>query len=279
MAAAVLLLSSLHAAIEPRPIGATQSDRHAALDRILDTYVRDGFVYYRALRLERAALDRYVAALNVPAADVAAWPAAEQQAFWLNAYNALVLRTVIDAYPIRGKSPDYPPVSIRQIPGAFERTRHRVGGATLTLDEIESTMIAAFGDARLHLALGRGARGSPRLRSEAYRAGQLESQLTAVVKECAVRAVCSRVDRAANTIEVTPIVGWQEALFVKTFGTAGGEMWANRTPIERAVATMIYPHLLPGERELLALNTFRVSYSEFDWSLNDLGSRLGPAAH
>jgi hypothetical protein len=261
----------------PAAAATRQADRHAALDRILDTYVRDGFVYYRALRLERAALDRYVAALNVSAAQIAGWPAAEQQAFWINAYNALVLRTVIDGYPIRGKSADYPPGSIRQIPGAFERTRHRVGGASLTLDEIETKMIAAFGDARLHLALGRGARGSPRLRSEAYSAGRLEQQLSDVVKECAVRSVCTRVDRAANTIEVTPIVGWQESQFVRTFGSVGGEMWANRTPIERAVAAMIYPHLLPAERELLALNTFRVSYSEFDWSLNDLGSRLGPA--
>jgi len=78
-----------------------QTDRHAVLDRVLDTYVRNGLVYYRALRAERSSLDRYVASLDVPAAQVSAWSPAEQQAFWLNAYNALVLRTVVDAYPIR----------------------------------------------------------------------------------------------------------------------------------------------------------------------------------
>ena len=46
-----------------------------------------------------------------------------QLAYWINAYNAFVLRTVIDDYPIRGRAADYPPNSIRQIPGAFER-RH-----------------------------------------------------------------------------------------------------------------------------------------------------------
>ena len=263
--------------IAAAPALVQRADLHAPFDRILDTYVRDGFVYYRALEIERTALDRYIGALNVPAAEVSAWPREAQQAFWINAYNALVLRTVIDAYPIRGKSSDYPPGSIRQIPGAFDRTRHRVGGESLTLDGIEAKL-AAFGDARLLLALGRGARGSPRLRSEVYRADRLEPQLADVVKECAARSVCTRVDRTANTIEVTPIVGWHEALFVKTFST-GGEMWANRTPVERAVAAMIYPHLFAGERELLALNTFRVTYREFDWSLNDLGSRRGPAAH
>ena len=39
-----------------------------------------------------------------------------------------------------------------------------------TLDEIEKNVIAKFGDARLLLALGRGAIGSGRLRSEAYQA-------------------------------------------------------------------------------------------------------------
>ena len=43
-------------------------------------------------------------------------------AFWLNAYNALVLKTVVDHYPIPGASAGYPAKSIRQIPGAFERT-------------------------------------------------------------------------------------------------------------------------------------------------------------
>jgi 3-oxoacyl-[acyl-carrier protein] reductase len=268
------LLVILHAAwLLAAPVAPPQADMHAPFDRILDTYVRDGLVYYRALKTERAGLDRYIASLNVPEPQVAAWPREAQQAFWINAYNALVLRTVIDAYPIRGKSAEYPAGSIRQISGAFEGIRHRVGGASLTLDDIETKILAGFGDARLILALGRGARGSPRLRSEAFRAATLERQLTDVVRECATRAVCTRVDRAADALEVNPLVGWREELFIKTF-TTGGEMWANRAPIERAVAAMVYPHLFPGEREMLALNTFRVRYSPFDWSLNDLGSLM-----
>jgi len=36
--------------------GAAQSDMHAPFDKILDTYVREGQVYYRALKLERQRL-------------------------------------------------------------------------------------------------------------------------------------------------------------------------------------------------------------------------------
>ena len=73
------------------PLAQTARQMHAPLDRILDTYVRDGNVYYRALQMERKPLDAYVASLNLPAADVAAWSKSEQLAFWINAYNALVL--------------------------------------------------------------------------------------------------------------------------------------------------------------------------------------------
>jgi hypothetical protein len=261
--------------IPPRPVVA-QADLHAPLDRILDTYVRDGLVYYNALRIERRNLDRYVASLDIPAAQLAQWPRDRQLAFWINAYNALVLRTVIDAYPIRGKAPEYPPGSIRQIPGAFGTHKHRAGGASLTLDEIEMK-VAGFGDARALLALGRGAVGSPRLRSEAYREATLDAQLGDVVKECAVRSVCTSIDRATSTLSINAIFGWRQEQFVASFAASGGQ-WANRTPIERAVVAMIHPHLFSTEREILALNNFKVVYHDFDWTLNDLGRARGPAA-
>ena len=70
-------------------------------------------------------------------------------AFWVNAYNAFVLQTVINRYPIRGTSSAYPASSIRQIPGAFDQTKHRAAGRSVTLDEIEKTILAEFKEPRL----------------------------------------------------------------------------------------------------------------------------------
>ena len=65
---------------------ATAQDSTAKLlDETLDLYVRDGFVYYRALRSDRSRLDRYVNA--IASTDVAGRPRDEQIAFWINAYN------------------------------------------------------------------------------------------------------------------------------------------------------------------------------------------------
>jgi len=80
--------------------------RRKSFDQILDLYVRNGDVYYRALKSDRGKLDGFVNLIATASVDKR--PPDEQVAFWLNAYNALVLRTVVDHYPIAGHAADYP---------------------------------------------------------------------------------------------------------------------------------------------------------------------------
>jgi hypothetical protein len=252
---------------------AAQDNTTRLLDETLDLYVRDGFVYYRALKSDRARLDRYVKA--IADADVAGRTRDEQIAFWINAYNAIVLKTVIDHYPIPLRSKEYPARSIRQIPGAFERTAHRVAGRSLTLDQIEQTVLAEFGDPRVFLALGRGSVGGGRLRSEAYSAAALERQLTEVANECATRAQCVELNRADNQVRVSPIFSWREKQFAAAYADKADKLFASRSPVERAVLGLIGPRLLTTEREFLDPNQFKVVFMPFDWSLNDLTGRGG----
>ena len=266
----LLLLTVLPAAAQQSP---ADGPRQNTFDLILDTYVRDGFVYYRALKLERARLDQYV--IQLGATEVNRLPRDAQLAFWLNAYNALVLRTVIDRYPILGASANYPKQSIRQIPGAFDRLPHNVAGRVLTLDQIEQTMLAEFHDPRVNLAIGRGAVGGGRLRSEAFTPERLQEQLAAVAAECVNRSECVRVDPDANTLAVSPVFSWREKDFVAAYGSAAPAIFAERSPLERAVLAFVGPRLLTAEREALGKNTFRLIYLPFDWSLNDLTGRGG----
>ena len=246
-----------------------QTSGAAALDRMLDLYVRDGLVYYAALKAERATLDRFVTEISEEPAGFSAWAPEAVQAFWLNAYNALVLKTVVDHYPIRGQAPEYPANSIRQIHGVFDDRAHRVAGRTLTLDAIESQVLTTYDDPRLFLALGRGAVGSGRLRSEVYTASRLEEQLQAVVKEVATLPQYVVLDRLAAEVRVSAIFGWRAPEFVATYGDRG---WTDsgRAPIERAILTMIEPALFPSERTFLGANGFTLRYQDFDWRLNDL---------
>jgi hypothetical protein len=249
-----------------------ETARRKTFDQILDLNVRDGFVYYRALKSERAKLDGYV---NLLAAPVDTLSREERLAFWLNAYNALVLKTVVDHYPIPTRTADYPQHSIRQIPGSFERLTHRVGGRTLTLDQIEQTVLAEFNDPRVYLAIGRGAAGSGRLRSEAFSPAEVEAQLADVANECTSRPECVHIDRDANKMHVSSIFSWREKAFTAAYGEKAAAAFSTRSPIERAVIAFIQPKLLTIEKDFLAKNSFQVVYRPFDWSLNDLTGRGG----
>jgi hypothetical protein len=246
------------------------AERHQLLDGILDVHVRDGDVYYEALKLSRSPLDHYVASLDVTPAVYDDWSRDERLAFWLNAYNGLVLRTVIDHYPIKGRAPEYPPDSIRQIAGAFGRRPHRAAGRTVTLDQIEQEILPGFHDPRVYFVLGRGARGSGRLRSEAYAADRLESQLTAMTTEFLTTLDHVAVDRVANELRLSAVIGWHEPEFVGAYAATAGATFAARSPIERAAIALVRPHLYPLEEAFIERNQFSVRYMEFDWTLNDL---------
>ncbi len=266
LALTCVLVVTLAAALPAQPfVPAAGSDPlHRPFDQILDQNVRDGMVYYRALLSSRGALDRYVASLNVPAATYEAWPKPQKEAFWVDAYNAFVLETVINHYSQHA--------TIHAIPGAFDKTTWRAAGKTVTLDQIEKTILPDFKEPRLFLALGRGCLGSGRLRSEAYTAERLDKQLADIQSEFVNNGHLYRLDRMTNTVSVTPIMSWREADFVAAYDTHD-PVFAQRSPLERAVVAFIAPHLLPSEKEFIQKNEWKMAFLEMDWKLNDLSGR------
>ena len=244
---------------------------HVPFDAILDSHVRDGLVYYRALQGDRARLSRYITSLNAPTVSGGEpkWPSDQRKAFWLNAYNALVLQTVVGHYPIQGKAAAYPPNSIRQIPGAFEKTPHSIAGKSVTLDQIETTVLAEFDDPRVFVALGRGAVGSGRLRSEAFSAKNVDRQLDEARKQFATTPRWTKIDTVGGRVSISPILSWRSAAFIEEYSDDSFDL-PKREPIERAVIGFLRPHLLDAEETFIKKNTFQLTYEPFDWRLNDL---------
>ena len=244
---------------------------HVPFDALLDLHVRDGLVYYRALQGDRARLNRYIASLNAPAvaSGYQGWNDDEKKAFWLNAYNALVMQTVVNHYPIQGTSKNYPPNSIRQIPGAFEKTAHLIAGKLVTLDQIENTALGDLRDPRVYLALGRGAVGSGRLRSEAFSAKAVDKQLDQTKAQFATTPRWARIDMLNAKVSISPILSWRAQAFTEKYADDSFDL-PKREPIERAVIGFLRPHLLHTEEEFIKKNTFQLTYEPFDWRLNDL---------
>jgi hypothetical protein len=271
LAAAVIVLASSGVTAQNYQPSPDLEALHVPFDALLDMHVRDGLVYSRALQADRGRLSRYIASLNAPSvvSGYPKWSDDQKKALWLNAYNGLVLQTVVSHYPIRGAAKGYPANSIRQIPGAFEKTTHAIAGKQVTLDQIESTVLAEFGDPRVYVALGRGAIGSGRLRSEAFSAKAVDKQLDETKAQFAVTPRWVKIDALGGRVSISPIVSWRAPAFIEKYANDSFEL-PKREPIERAVIGFLRPHLLAAEEEFIKRNTFQLTYEAFDWRLNDL---------
>ncbi len=248
------------------PAKADLDPQHAGFSTLLRAHVADGRVDYAALQRDRAPLDRYIAQLGaVDAAALKALSREEQLAYWLNAYNAFVLRTIIDHYPIsRGSlvGLGFPANSIWQISGAFKEARFDAGGRRVSLDDIEHKIIRpTYKDPRVHMALVCAAHSCPALRAEPYVGARLDTQLDDQSQRFAADATRGlHIDEGERELRISTIFKW----FAEDFASLGGGDEA------------------AGVREFLASNTpdaaraarirsaqLKLRYLDYDWTLND----------
>jgi len=143
-------------------------------DAILKDHVYDtGMVNYRRLKAKPGRLDAFIADISkLNTKSYGKWNDNEKIAFWLNVYNALTLKVIIDKYPIKSsffRSRIYPKNSIRQIPGVWKKIKFNVMGQDLTLGHIEHKILRKkFDEPRIHMAMVCAAMGCPPLLNQSY---------------------------------------------------------------------------------------------------------------
>lgn len=240
---------------------------------ILDRYVNhDGLVDYQGLKHDRERLDSFVVTLGSLSPQVYdQWSKQRKIAFWINAYNALTLKAIVDHYPIRPsffRSLVYPENSIRQIAGVWDQLRFRVMGEMLTLDEIEHQILRKrFYEPRIHAALVCAAMGCPPLRREAFIGEGLDDQLEEQSRRFLSSPGGLRIDRTANQVYISSIFQWYGRDFVKGYG--GSANFEKFGEIEGAVLNFISRHLSSSDREFLIGGGYSVRHLDYDWSLNE----------
>jgi len=240
---------------------------------ILEKYVdMDGMVNYSALKADRANLDEFTKHIaEVDEKDFARWSDNEKIAFWINAYNALTLKVIIDNYPIKPSffaSLLYPVNSIRQIPGVWDKIRFPVIGNMMTLEDMEHRRLRPnFNEPRIHFALVCASRGCSPLRNRYYSADNLDSQLDGQVDKFLANKNKFRIDEADETIYLSPIFKWFAEDFEKSFG--GNRIFEKYGKRDSALVNFITRYISEKQALLLKNNRYDIDYLDYDWSLNE----------
>lgn len=206
-------------------------------------------VNYKKLKNNPAPLAAYIEKLA--AINVTKLSASEQFAYWANLYNALTLKVVAEAYPVK---------TIRDIdisPGLFAngpwgKKLIIIEGDMLSLDDIEHEILRkAFKDPRVHYAVNCASIGCPNLRKAAFTGPELERQLNDAARDYVNSRRGVKVEN--GRLAISKIYSW----FQEDFG--GSEQ-----------AVLAHLEKYAGEETRQKLKKLgEIDDYFYDWTLND----------
>lgn len=215
----------------------------------------DGVVrlpYGRVTAEDRQALARYVASLQgVP---VSSLRRAEQLAYWVNLYNALTVKLVLDHYPVK---------SIRDIRlgggltaaffgGPWDSKLLRIEGESVSLNDIEHRILRPiWRDARLHYIVNCASISCPALPTAPLAAATSQAVMEKAASDYVNGAYGVR--RQDNRIWISSIYRW----FRADFGGSDAAVLAHLARYAR------------GELAAALTRGVTIQSDFYDWSLND----------
>jgi len=219
---------------------------HSGWTRLLQRHVHpDGRVDYAGFKADEAALDEYLALLARAKLDQALIPV-QMIGFWINVYNASVIKGVLDHINHEGRFP----VIVKDVPGFFDRITYHIGGEALTLNQIEQRL-RKFEDPRVHFALVCASRSCPDLRPEAFPEGDemmAGVPLLLATLHFLAQPKGMQADPAKKTLRLSMIFKW----YAKDFGSV----------------IDFVKRYAPPQLRTLPLEQYRIEYLPYDWTLN-----------
>ena len=171
-----------------------------------------------------------------------------QLAFWINAYNALTIHSVLKHWPdIKSVSTIYPKFAF------FDRKDQLVGGKKLSLNQIENEIIRPqFKDPRIHAALNCASVSCPPLQNYAFTGANLDKQLDKAFKSFANDSQRNAIDEASGQVRLSQIFNWYKV----DFESGGGP------------AKYIAQFIDDGKRKDILLKATNIGFLNYDWNLN-----------
>ena len=254
----LLVVAAFAVTISPleseKPAGNSGEPDVARYESVLEKYVRDdGRVNYAGIGSHPTDLSAFVAQIATVSPDSAPglFKSREAQlAYWLNAYNALVLQSFAADYPQKRER-------LTGLVGRasfFYRQKHKVGGKERTLGDMEDNAIRKqFREPRIHFALVCASASCPWLSRTAYTAENMDSHLESDANGYFAQARNFHLDENKREVILPRILEW----FKDDFGG---------TP-EKVLGFV--GKYRKDEASKLTQGVWRIKYFDYDWSPND----------
>jgi hypothetical protein len=234
---------------------------YSSLADVLSNYVVGELFDYSSLKNNRAEIDKFVGQLaGLTKEDYYKMTADEQKAMWINAYNGITLRSIIDSYPVK---------SIKDIKGVWDKTKWSVAGQEVTLDQIEHKILRVeFLDGRIHFAVNCASIGCPPLLDKPFIAETLEQQLDEVTTLFVNHPIRNIIDIEKSKINTTKIFKWFGDDFSSKYTT---DEFYHLNPKERAVLNFIFTYIDESSIDKIDRSAkWKIDYASYDWGLNDI---------
>ncbi len=193
--------------------------------------------------------------------------ASHRLGYWLNLYNALVIREIVCRWPLESVKDVRPTLLSKVAPlkGFFVDLRFVVGGRTMNLMAIENKIVRAqFKDARIHFALNCGSAACPVLRRTVFDGDALEEQLNEASRDFVNQEENVRVDDTVGVVWLSKLFKWYAGDFERH---AAVESAIEGSSLLDFVAYFAEPGLCEALRAAMARG-YRVRFHDYDWGVN-----------
>jgi hypothetical protein len=198
-----LLFLLLCASVSPwfAPPALAQSPDHTPLDTLLQATVKDELIDYATIKQKHLpALTAYLDTLA--RTDVANLDRPTQLAYYINLYNASMIKTICDRL-----KPGYTVAEFDH--KVFKEPLVRTIGKTISLNDLEHNIIRpTFKDPRIHVALVCGARSCPPILPRAYKPEDLDATLDRNMKAFLADRTRNPIDPQTRTLKLSQIFNW-----------------------------------------------------------------------
>ena len=246
-----------------------QGFSHRAYEDLLQRFVVDHRVNYAAWHADAQAiaqLDSYLAAVAAFSPENAPQRFPTQndgKAYWLHVYNALVIKAVLDHWPLESVNDVKAPIEIVQGYGFFYRLGFIVGGKQYNLYEIEQEkVLKQWRDPRAHFVLNCASTSCPVIRPALPTGDGLEPYLVKATQEFISDPRHVDIDHQAKILRLSQIFRWYQSDFIN-------DLHRRSLP----AANGIVDYLIDAAPESLKANlrqaiSYQLQYVDYDWKIN-----------